>query len=414
VVGLVERKVFVSGETAQTQGVGQWATYCAVLLDENGNTVFSDFIVQLYIGTRAVATVYLRPDIYKSTGELSIAFQVPKEFTLGTYSMYLFWRTQMDPNTLITYLGGQSSGINYMVVEERKVQVSEAKILHPQAPGQWTSFKCTIKDEFGGLLPEKFYLQLFSRSDIPVHISISEFLGFTNGVDKRFYVSYKPIDQASPVNIYIKGQRVSDTDYWVNYTEGYVEFYTVPPKGGFQYCPGMAVTIDYVAVPTGEFPLGGIYMSVEVYKDGVLEFAFKVPEDFKAGSYPVWFRWGSQVIGDLKYLGAESVEKTLLVTTDVRSVVVRDEWLEFLQRYPGQETSYHATLTDEFGEPLPPEVATELLLDTTVVARAFLSVDVYNPITKEAKISFKVPPETVPGSYTVKLKWYEYVTGGEL
>jgi hypothetical protein len=410
---LVEKKVYVTNEMAQIQGVGQRASYCAVLLDEDGNTVFSDFIVQLYLGTRVVACVYLRPDIYKPTGELCIAFQVPDDFTPGTYRMHLYWRTQMDPKTLITYLGGESTGISYTVVEERKVQVSDAVILHPQAPGQWTSFKCTIKDETGALLPEKFYLQIFSSSDTPVHIPVSEFLGFTNGVTKRFKTSYKPIDWNSPVKVYIEGKEVPDTNYWVNYTDGFIEFYTPPPKGGAEYCPGMSITIDYVAVVTGEFPLGGAYMGADVYKDGVLQFAFKVPEDFKDGSYPVWLRWADQVIGNLKYAEGESYRKWLLVTTDVRNVVVRDEWIEYPEVKPGQETSYHATITDEYGEPLPAEVATELLLGDRVVARAFLLPDVYNPITKEAKIAFKVPEDLTPGVYTVKLKWYELVTGGE-
>jgi hypothetical protein len=411
---LVEKKVYVTDEKAQIQGVGQWASYCAVLLDEEGKTVFSDFIVQLYLGTRVVACVYLRPDVYKPTGELCIAFKVPTDFTPGTYRMYLFWRTQMDPDTLITYLGGESAGISYTVVEERRVQVSDAVILHPQAPGEWTSFKCTIKDDTGAVLPEKFYLQIFSSSDTPVHVPISEFLGFTNGVTKRFKTSYKPIDRNSPVKVYIEGEEVSEADYWVGYDDGFIEFYTPPPKGGAEYCPGMSITIDYVAFVTGEFPLGGVYMAKDVYKDGVLQFAFKVPEDFKAGSYPVWLKWASQVIGGLKYAEGESPRKWLVVTTDVRNVIVRDEWIEFPEIAPGEETSYHATVTDEYGQPLPPEVPTELLLDNRVVARAFLYPDVYNPITREVKLAFKVPEDLKPGVYTVRLRWYEYVTGGEL
>jgi hypothetical protein len=421
VVELAEKKVFVSSETAQPQGTGQWATYCAVLLDEDGNAVFSDFIVQLYLGTRVVATVYLRPDVYKPTGELCIGFQVPKEFTRGTYSMHLFWREQMDPNTLTTYLEGQSSGISYIVVEDRNVLVSNAEILHPQAPGQWTSFKCTVQDDFGQLLHNGFYLQILSSSPEPVHIPIiSEFLGFTNSINKRFYVSYKPINGDSPLKVYIEGKEVSNIDYWVNYDEGFIEFYNAPAKGGPEYCPGMAVTVDYVAVVTGNIPLGGVVTSPDVYKDFVLQFAFKVPEDFKAGTYPIWLKWGIQVVGNLKYSGGESNMATLLVTTDVRNVIVKYEWLELPMLYPGQKTSYHAIITDELGEPLPPEVATELLLkrnepyptEEIVVAKAFLSSDVYNPISKEAKISFTLPKDTVEGVYTVKLKWYEHVTAG--
>lgn len=487
---MVEKKVIVTSEDAQAQGVEQWATYCAVLLDEDGNSVFEDFIVQLYLDTRVVACVYLRGDIYNpETGELRMVFQVPKEFTAGKYHMHLYWHAQMDPATLITYLEGDSPGITYTIVPSRHVNISDCVILHPQAPGQKTSFKATLLDEFGVALPEKFYLQIFSSSDVPVHIPISEFIGFTNGLHRQFYTTYRIDEGFVEVKVYFDEEEVLETDYvvhsrasfedeylgigdgettefyteyapivpdsltvyvdkvkvtnysvdysmgkvtfitapkkdvviTVNYTTefGAIEFLTVPPTEGC--CPGRSITVDYVAFTAGDFPLGGVYMSRKpegVYDPatGELEFAFKVPEDFLGKIYPVWIGWGTQVWEDVCYLAGHSSTLPLVVTTDVRKVVVEtdSEWLEFPQVYPGDETSYHAIIYDEKGESLPPELPTELLLNDTVVARAFLAPDVYNPVTKEVKLSFKVPEDITPGTYTVKLKWYEHVTGGEL
>lgn len=411
---MVEKQVIVSNETAQPQGVGQWATYCAVLLDEDGNTIFEDFIVQLYLGTRVVACVYLHRDIYDpDTGDLHISFQVPDDYTSGTYPMYLYWHRQIDPNTLIIYPEGRSTGISYNVVPSRNVVVSNEKILHPQAPGQWTSYKAVLLDEFRNVLPEKFYVQLFVHSDSLTHIPISEFLGFTNGYVTKFYTTYKPIDRASDVTVKIDNVEVSPTEYTINYTDGIIEFSSPPPKG--ECCPGSSITADYTAITSGDFPLGGVYMSSTVYdSDGNLEFAFKVPEDFTDGTYSVWLGWGNQVVNEEKYLSGQGSKLPLVVTTDVRNVIVDNEWIELPQVYPGDETSYHATIRDNKGEALPPEIATELLLNNTVVTRAFLAPDVYNPITKEVKLSFKVPEDITPGTYTVKLKWHEYVTGGEL
>ena len=411
---MVEKKIVVSNEKAQFQGVGQWTTYCAVLLDEDGNGVFEDFIVQLYLETRVVACVYLHRDIYDpNTGDLCISFQVPDDFTPGTYPLYLYWHSQVDPNTLITYPEGRSTGINYKIVEKRNVSVSNEKILHPQAPGQWTSYRAILLDEYGKTLPEKFYVQLYVHSDEAVHIPVSEFIGFTNGYTSRFYTSYKPIDRASTVTVYIDESEVSEDKYTVNYEDGVIEFLEPPPKG--EKCPGSSVTIDYTAFTSGDLPLGGAYMSSDVYdSDGNLEFAFKVPEDFTEGTYSVWLSWGSQVIDEKKYLEGNGLKLPLIVTTDVRQVIVENEWIELPQVHPGDKTSYHAVMHDEKGEALPPEIATELLLDNTVVAKAFLSPDVYNPITKEVKLAFKVPEDVTPGTYTVKLKWHEYVTGGEL
>lgn len=418
---MVEKRVYVSNETAsQWQGVGEWATYCAVLLDEDGKGVFEDFIVQLYLETRVVACVYLRRNIYDpETGDLCIAFQVPKEFTPGTYRMYLYWHTQMNPTTLITYLEGESPGIDYKIVPSCSVMVSKQTILHAQAPGQWTSFKCKILDEFGNPLPESFYLQLFCHSDLPAHVKISEFIGFTNGFNRKFYTSYKPIDAKFGVKVYIDGSEVSPANYTVDYANGVIEFLSAPPKG--TSCPGSSITADYVAFTSGDFPLGGVSLvdsrktgGVYNVMTGELQFAFRVPEDFSGGMYPVWLRWGGQVIGETKFVEGEGSKKFLIVTTDVRKVVITDEWVELLHLYPGQETSYHALVYDERGEALPETVPAELLLNGVVVARAFLAPDVYNPVTKEVKLAFKVPDNTPGGEHTVKLKCYEYVTGGEL
>lgn len=404
-----EKKVIVSNECATVQGAGQWASYCAVLLDEDGNRVFEDFIVQLYLDGRVVTCVYLKPDIYNPYGEVRIAFQVPKEYSPGKYRMYLHWPKQMDPKTLTVYLEGDSPGLTYTVAPSVKVSISNCSILHPQAPGQWTSFRGVLLDEFGNVLPEPFYLQIFSSSDVPVHVPISEFLGYTDSVKRVFRTSYR-VDVAYPVTVKIDGVEVPKEAYVVH--EDSIEFYKAPSSGG---CPGMKVTADYTAYTAGSFPLGGVHLSSEVYdREGKLQFSFQVPLEFQGKTYPAWVAWGTQVVSNICYLSGSSDVLPLVVTTDVRDVVVTNEWVEFSHVYPGDWTSYHATVYDEKGEALPEEVPTELLLGERVVARAFLTPDVYNPVTKEVKLAFQVPTDVSPGTYPVRLKWYEHVTGGEL
>jgi hypothetical protein len=418
----MEKQVIVSNETAQLQGAGQEATYCAVLLDEDGEAVFEEFIVQLYLGTRVVACVYLYRNVYDpNTGDLRVSFQVPDDYAPGTYQMYLHWHSQMDPNTLITYPAGQSPGITYEVAETRKVNVSDEKILHPQAPGQMTSYKAVLLDERGNLLPEKFYVQLFVYSNDLTHIPISEFIGFTDGYTTKFYTSHKPIDPSADVKVYIDDLIVPSTEYTVDYENGLIEFSNPPLKG--ECCPGAEVTAEYTAITSGIFPLEGVFLSSDVYSnDGVLEFAFKVPEDFKAGTYRVWLGWGSQVIGTLKLEEGTGEDLPLVVTEEERNIIVINEWIELPHLSPGEETSYHATAYDDKYDPLPPTLPAELVLKPIdvspeppeqVLAKTFLAPDVYNPITKEVKIAFTVPyvPE---GTYKVYLRWLEHVTGGEL
>jgi len=311
----------------KAQGSGQWTSYYARILDENGVALPRDFVVTLtMLGELGeqwdVASVALNEDVYdRATGKVKIAFQVPNAQPQNCL-LKLRWEDQAlwADDTVVYYLRGSSYGADFKIAEEREVVVTdESTDISAQGKGQWVSYYATVLDSKGEKLPDDFVASL-TLDNIEV-----------------------------------------------------VSFSLVP----------------------------------DLYKDGKLALAFKVPEDISETEYKLGLRWRAQPsrVTEVKYLEGSSPGVSFKVAIE-SSVKAENEWVEKTTLRHGETTSYHVTIYDaETLSGLPENFVITLMLDETKLFDISLAPNVYDPATREARIAFTIPYGISAGTHRIWIKW---------
>jgi hypothetical protein len=430
-------KIVVTDESVEhPQAPEQWVSYTATLCDADGNPLPRRFYVKLLMDNVQVAGVNLAEDVYDTTTKkVKIAFQVPSAAPSRWYTLKLKWDAQVADGK--AFPAGESAGVKFGVTGDvRTVTVSDVALEKPVlTPTLSLSYYATMTDNAGNPLPEKlpctlkldgtivsaFYLapDIYDPTTKRASVAFKVPADITPGTHTLTleWQSYVHVTPENPL-----GTKYKAGSYAVNVTVVkalkvvvYGEIVEHPQAPG-QWVSYMAKLQDengnalpqsfYVRLMLDGLQVGGVNLKPDVYDptSKVVKIAFQVP-DLPEGFVNVKLSWDTQVVDTGGYMSGESAGAPLQITRDIRKVYVTNEWVEKTPLYAGERTSYHATVLDERSEPVLSTFATELVLDGNVVAAPTFKSDIYNPITREASISFQVPTGLTPGAYRVKLRW---------
>jgi hypothetical protein len=438
---ILPTEIVVTDEKAFNQAAGQWTTYTATMVDEDGNVLPRSFYVKLFVDEVQVAGVNLDENVYNTDKkEVAIAFQVPETMAAGWKTIKLKWEAQVADGK--SFPAGESSGIQFGVTGDVKhIEVAGVELEKPHLTPtlKTTCFVEMAVVETGDRVPETLPLTLQLGDWEPVGtypdvyddqgrvcISFTVPENIAPGIYplKLEWRSYVLVTADNPLGVkYEGGSHVVDVSVvpakkvvvsdeavehpqapgqWVSYVA------TVEDENGNPLPPDF-----YVSLLMEGLENVGVNMIGNVYDPSTkkVKIAFQTP-DLAEGYYPIKLSWETQVIGGDGYMYGESSGATFHLTRDVRMVNVTSEYVEKTPLSPGEGTSYFATVFDERVEAMLSSFAVELFLDDadkTVVAACMFASDVYNPETRQVAIAFQVPLTLPSGMYRVKLRWTSQV-----
>ena len=164
----------------------------------------------------------------------------------------------------------------------------------------------------------------------------------------------------------------------------------------------------YVKLYLGDVEVAAVTLAPDVYdvEKKRVAVAFQVP-NLGEGLYRLRLVWDEQVSQQYpphKYLSDSSLGLPFQVVREV-PVIVTNEWVEKSWLSVGEWTSYHATVCDAEGDAVPRSFPFRLFLGNRIVARGIFAEDIYDPLSKEAKIAFQVPYDMPEGTYVIRLEW---------
>ena len=424
------------------QAIGERVSYICTIYDEDGNPLPRTFYVELFLDEIKVAGVNLSEDVYNTEKkEARISFEVP-DVSTGWHMLKLKWPTQTRNGK--AFPSGESSGTKFGVTDDvRTVTATSGSIETPfLVPTLAVSYSAIASDNLENPLPETLpcELKLGDRIVSAFYLKPDVYDPTTKEVAVAFTVpeDIQPGTYELTLRWHEHVHTTPDNPLGTKYKEGtytilvevrealnvsVTDEHAEHPQAPNQWVSYIAKIFDqngnalpesfYVRLFMDDVQVGGVNLKPDVYDPttGEVKIAFQVPSDVSEGDYLLKLKWDTQVVDESGYMKGESAGCVFHVTEDVRTVYVGNEWVENPDLTPGEETSYVATVVDDHDEALPEDFATELYLDGVRVAAPSFKPDVYDPATRTAKIAFKVPADTSPGDYRVKLKWPPQVIG---
>jgi len=320
-----------------------------------------------------------------------------------------------------------------------KIIVSNEYVESYQASNQWTSYHALILDEYGRVLPNDFLISLIlCRNNclltlLTVYLKPDVYDEETGLLSVAFQLP--PSDIIPPGDCIIKlrwyDQIHDSTPYEAGESRGVpyciadirtikvenesVESQAEAPGYWLSYYAtltdgyGNPLPEDvYVKLYLGDVEVAAVTLASDVYdvEKKQVAIAFQVP-NLGEGLYHLRLVWDEQVSQQYpphKYLADSSLGLPFQVVREAL-VVVTNEWVEKSWLSVGEWTSYHATVYDAEGDAVPRSFPFRLFLGNRIVARGVFAEDIYDPLSKEAKIAFQVPYDMPEGTYVIRLEW---------